>query len=400
MLQKKSVTDLTPEQINGKRVFVRVDFNVPLKDDGSIRDDARIVAALPTINYLAERGAKVILASHLGRAKADGGKDEMQDLTAVAKRLSELLSKPVVKPGDCIGPEVETAVSNMQSGDVMLLENVRFHKGETKNDPEFAQELAKLADLYVNDAFGTAHRAHASTAGITQFMPGYAGFLMLKEIEFLDNAIKNPKRPLVAIIGGAKVSSKIAVLQNLLGQVDQLIISGGMVFTFWKAMGKQVGKSLVEEECLDIAKSFLDAAKTTSTQVVFPVDQVVADAFSNDAAFKTVSMEALPVDMMGLDVGPETVAEIEAIIQKAQTVIWNGPLGVFEMENFSKGTFAVARALAECKAVTIVGGGDSAAAVKKAGVKDKITHVSTGGGASLEFLEGKPLPGVLALQDK
>jgi phosphoglycerate kinase len=398
MLSKKTVQDLTAADLKGKRVFVRADFNVPLLEDGSIRDDARIKAALPTIQYLSDNGAKVILSSHLGRP--EGAIVESMRLTSIAKRLSELTNKPVQKADDCIGPDVEAKVQSLHEGDVLLLENIRFYKEETKNDPDFSQKLAKLADLYVNDAFGTAHRAHASTEGITKYIPAYAGFLIQKELEFLDGAVKHPERPFAAIIGGAKISTKISVLKNLLGQVDQLIIGGAMIFTFLKAQGKEVGKSLVEDDCIDIAKEFLEAAKNSETEVIFPVDQVVATAFENDAEHKIVSIDELPQDMIGLDIGPETIAQIDKVIKAAKTVIWNGPLGVFEMENFAKGTFSIAESLANSHAKTIIGGGDSAAAIKKAGLTDKMTHISTGGGASLEFLEGKELPGIVALQDK
>lgn len=398
MLQKKSVKDLAASDVQDKKVFVRVDFNVPLKEDGTISDDSRIKAAMPTIEYLAANGAKVILASHLGRPK--GQVVDTMRLTPVAKRLSEIIKKDVVKVDDCIGAEVEAQISEMKSGDVLLLENLRFYKEETKNDESFAKQLASLADIYVNDAFGAAHRAHASTEGVAKFLPSYAGYLIEKEIEFLDNAVANPKRPFIAIIGGAKVSTKIGVLKNLMNKVDTLIIGGGMVYTFLKVQGYEIGKSLVEEECLDIAKELLEIEKTSSTKIFFPVDHIVAKEFNNDSAFQIIKGDSLPADSLGLDIGPETIEKIKGIISTAQTVVWNGPLGVFEMPNFAKGTFAIAEALAESKAVSIIGGGDSVAAIKKSGLSDKISHISTGGGASLEFLEGKELPGIAILQNK
>ena len=393
-MQKKSVKDI---DVKGKRVFVRVDFNVPL-DGEVITDDTRIQKALPTIQYLMDQGAKVILASHLGRPK--GEVVEKYRLTPVAKRLSELLGKEVIKVNDSVGPEPRQAIAGMQGGDVLLLENVRFHAEETKNDEKYARQLAELADVFVNDAFGAAHRAHASTAGIAEYLPAVAGFLMEKELENLGKAVSNPERPFVAIIGGAKVSDKIGVIENLLNKVDTLIIGGGMANTFIKAQGYQIGKSLVEPDKVDLAKELIERAKARKVELLLPTDAVVALAMEPTSQQKVVSVTEIPEDWMVLDIGPQTAARFAAAAQKAATVVWNGPMGVFEMEPFAKGTEAVARALAESGAITIVGGGDSVAAVNKVGVEDKISHISTGGGASLEFLEGKELPGVAALQDK
>ncbi|WP_003540450.1 phosphoglycerate kinase [Desulfotomaculum nigrificans] len=393
-MAKKSVRDI---DVKGKRVFVRVDFNVPLDGD-KITDDTRIRKALPTIQYLIDQGAKVILASHLGRPK--GEVVEKYRLTPVAKRLSELLGKEVIKVNESVGPEPQQAIANMQPGDVLLLENVRFHAEETKNDEKYARQLAQLADVYVNDAFGAAHRAHASTAGIAEYLPGVAGFLMEKELEMLGKAVTNPERPFVAIIGGAKVSDKIGVIENLLTKVDSLIIGGGMANTFLKAQGYNVGKSLLEQDKVDLARELMERAKSRGVDLLLPTDVVVALAMEPTARQKVVPVAEIPDDWMVLDIGPASAEKFAAVVQKAATVVWNGPMGVFEMEPFAKGTEAVARALANSNATTIVGGGDSVAAVNKTGVADKITHISTGGGASLEFLEGKELPGVAALQDK
>ncbi|MEW6698386.1 MAG: phosphoglycerate kinase [Bacillota bacterium] len=393
-MQKKSVKDI---DVRGKRVFVRVDFNVPL-DGEVITDDTRIQKALPTIQYLTEQGAKVILASHLGRPK--GEVVEKYRLTPVAKRLSELLGKNVIKVNDSVGPEPRQAIAAMQGGDVLLLENVRFHGEETKNDEKYARQLAELADIFVNDAFGAAHRAHASTAGIAEHLPAVAGFLMEKELENLGKAVTNPERPFVAIIGGAKVSDKIGVIENLLAKVDTLIIGGGMANTFIKAQGHQVGKSLVEPDKVELAKELLERAKAKKVELLLPADALVALAMEPTAQQKVVPVTEVPDEWMILDIGPATAEKFAAAAGRAATVVWNGPMGVFEMEPFAKGTEAVARALAESNATTIVGGGDSVAAVNKVGVADKISHISTGGGASLEFLEGKELPGVTALQDK
>lgn len=384
-------------EVKGKRVFVRVDFNVPM-EDGKITDDTRIRAALPTISYLVEKGAKVILASHLGRPKGEV-KEELR-LTAVGERLSELMGKPVTKLDESIGETVEQAVGNMNDGDIVLLENVRFHKGEEKNDPALAESFAKLADVYVNDAFGAAHRAHATTAGIAEFLPAVSGLLMEKEIDVLGKALSNPERPFTAIIGGAKVKDKIGVIENLLEKVDHLIIGGGLSYTFSKAQGYDIGKSLLEEDKIELAKTFIEKAAEKGVQLHMPVDAVVANEFSKDAETKVVDIDQIPSDWMGLDIGPKTAAEYADVIKNSKLVIWNGPMGVFEMDPFANGTKAVAKAVAETKGYTIIGGGDSAAAVEKFNVADKMDHISTGGGASLEFMEGKELPGVVALNDK
>jgi phosphoglycerate kinase len=385
---------------------MRADFNVPLDEQGQITDDTRIRAALPTIQDLTSKGAKVILTSHFGRPKGDDFAARASDkfrLTPVAQRLSELLGKPVAKPNDCIGAEVEAAVAAMQDGDVILLENVRFHPGEEKNDPEFAKQLASVADLYVNDAFGTAHRAHASTEGVTKYLsPAVAGFLIEKELKYLQNAIENPQRPLAAIIGGSKVSSKITVIETLLEKVDKLLIGGGMIFTFYKARGLSVGKSLVENEFVELAKTLEAKAKEKGVQLLLPVDVVVADNFAADANSQIVSVEAIPDGWMGLDIGPESVKLFQEALADCKSVIWNGPMGVFEFDQFAAGTEAIANTLAGLTATgttTIIGGGDSVAAVEKVGVADKMSHISTGGGASLELLEGKELPGIAALDE-
>jgi phosphoglycerate kinase len=391
-MNKKTIRDINVAQ---KRVLVRVDFNVPQDKAGNITDDTRIRAALPTIQYLRDKGAKVILCSHLGRPK--GKVAEEFRLTPVAKRLSELLGAPVIKTEDCIGPEVEKAVAAMKPGDVLLLENLRFHAQEEADDPAFAKQLASVADIYVNDAFGTAHRAHASTEGVTHFLPAVAGFLMERELNFLGKATAEPTRPYVAILGGAKVSDKIAVIENLLPKVDQLIVGGGMANTFFKAQGYEVGASLVEDDKVELAKGLLQRG---GKKLLLPVDVVVADAFAADAKHQTVAVDKVPAGWRILDIGPASVAKFAAVLKKARTVVWNGPMGVFEFPAFAAGTVALAKVVAESGATSIIGGGDSAAAVEQAGVADKITHISTGGGASLEFLEGKVLPGVAALQDK
>lgn len=395
-MNKQSVRDI---DVQGKRVFVRCDFNVPLDGD-VITDDTRIVAALPTIRFLIEKGARVILASHLGRPK--GEVNAKYSLEPVAQRLSELLGRNVEKTQDSIGPAVEERVSLLQDGDVLLLENVRFHKGEEKNDPELAKKFANLADVFVNDAFGTAHRAHASTAGIADHIPAVAGFLMEKEIDVMGRALEDPNRPFTAIIGGAKVSDKITVLENLLQKVDQLIIGGGMANTFLAAMGYKLGSSLVEQDKVELASALLGRAESLGVMVFLPEDLVVADAFKADANTRVVDAETegVPEGWMALDIGPKSIKTFNLVVQRSNTVLWNGPMGVFEMEAFSKGTFAVADACAKCTGTTIIGGGDSVAAVEKAGVAEKMSHISTGGGASLEFLEGKALPGVVALKDK
>lgn len=395
-MNKKTIDDI---EVQGKRVFVRVDFNVPMDENRSITDDKRIRAAVPTIKALMERGAKVILASHFGRPK--GKVVEEMRLDPVAKRLSELLGKEVTKVDDCIGDQVKQAVAQMKDGDVLLLENVRFHPGEEKNDPEFAKALAELADVYVNDAFGAAHRAHASTEGITKYVPvSVAGYLMKKEIEFLGGALENPARPFVAILGGAKVSDKIGVINNLIDKADTLIIGGGMAYTFLKAKGYEVGDSLLDAERIDLAKEMMAKAEAKGVKFMLPVDIVVADRFAPDAKTQVVDADKIPAGWQGLDIGPKTLQMFREAVADAKTVVWNGPMGVFEMPAFAKGTNGLAEVLAESDAITIIGGGDSAAAVEQAGLADKMSHVSTGGGASLEFLEGKELPGVAALDDR
>lgn len=400
-MAKKSIANLSADELSGKRVLVRVDFNVPLDDQGSITDDTRIRAALPTIQDLTSKGAKVILTSHFGRPK--GKVVDSMRLTPVANRLSELLGQPVVKCDDCIGDEVASAVAGMQNGQVALLENVRFYAEEEANDPEFAKKLASVADLYVNDAFGTAHRAHASTEGVTHYLkPSVAGYLIEKELQYLQGAIEEPQRPLAAIIGGSKVSSKITVIETLLEKVDKLLIGGGMIFTFYKARGLSVGKSLVEDEFLDLAKSLEAKAKEKGVQLLLPTDVVVADKFDKNAEAKTVSVENIPDGWMGLDIGPDSVKVFQDALSDCKTVIWNGPMGVFEFDKFAKGTEAIAYSLADITktgATTIIGGGDSVAAVEKVGVADQMSHISTGGGASLELLEGKVLPGIAALDE-
>ena len=393
-MNKKSVKDV---EVRGKRVLVRVDFNVPLDEQGQITDDTRIRASLPTIEYLVKEGARVILASHLGRPK--GKVNPKYSLAPVARHLSEQLGQGVQLAGDCVGDIAKDAVNKLQDGQVLLLENVRFHAEEEKNDPAFARDLSTLADLFVNDAFGTAHRAHASTEGVTHYIPAFAGLLMQKEVEFMGNALDRPERPFVAIIGGAKVSDKIGVIENLLGKVDALIIGGGMANTFLKAQGFKVGKSLLEEDKVALAKQLIEKAKVKGVQIELPIDVVAALAFEADAPHRTVSVSEIQADEMVLDIGPASAERFEALISTAKTVIWNGPMGVFEMDAFAKGTEGIAQAVASCGGVTIVGGGDSVAAVEKMGVAGRMTHISTGGGASLEFLEGKVLPGVAALQD-
>ncbi|HEY9813986.1 MAG TPA: phosphoglycerate kinase [Candidatus Sericytochromatia bacterium] len=399
-MSKKSVANLSASDLSGKRVLVRVDFNVPLDDAGSITDDTRIRAALPTIQDLTGKGAKVILTSHFGRPK---GVDDKLRLTPVAKRLSELLGQDVIKCDDCIGDEVASSVGAMQNGQVALLENVRFYKEEEKNDPEFAKKLASVADLYVNDAFGTAHRAHASTEGVTHYLsPSVAGYLIEKELQYLQNAIESPQRPLAAIIGGSKVSSKIGVIETLLEKCDKLLLGGGMIFTFYKARGLNVGKSLVEEDKLELARSLEAKAKERGVQLLLPTDVVVADNFAADANSQTVSIESIPDGWMGLDIGPDSVKVFQEALADCKSVIWNGPMGVFEFDKFAAGTEAIAHTLAEIGkqgATTIIGGGDSVAAVEKVGLADQMSHISTGGGASLELLEGKELPGIAALDE-
>ena len=384
--------------VKGKRVFVRVDFNVPI-EKGIITDDMRIRGALPTIKLLVERQAKVILASHLGRPK--GGPSPEFSLAPAAKRLSELLGKPVTMAPDCIGPEVGKLVSGMKNGDVLMLENVRFHKGEEKNDPEFAKALASLADMYVDDAFGTAHRAHASTEGITHFLKGpfAAGFLIQKELKYLGDALDKPERPFLAILGGKKVADKIGVIRNLLKKVDSLIIGGGMAYTFYKAQGLEIGTSLFDQEAFETAKEILKESGGKPEKILLPVDCLVADKFDVSANTKVVAANAIPAGWQGVDIGPESIKIFIDKIKRAKTIVWNGPIGVFEIDRFAEGTRKIAEAMAQSDAVTVIGGGDSAAALEKFGLTGKMTHVSTGGGASLEFLEGIQLPGIAALTD-
>jgi phosphoglycerate kinase len=400
-VSKKTVANLSSAELSGKRVLVRADFNVPLDDTGKITDDTRIRAALPTILDLTGKGAKVILISHFGRPK--GQVNESMRLTPVGVRLSELLGKNVTKCDDCVGDAVKAAVDSLAAGDVLLLENARFYAGEEANDPEFAKQLGELADVYVNDAFGTAHRAHASTEGVTKYVETcVAGYLIEKELKFLQNAIENPQRPLAAIVGGSKVSSKIGVIDTLLEKVDKLFIGGGMIFTFYKARGLSVGKSLVEEDKLELAKSLEAKAKERGVELLLPTDVVLADNFAPDANDQTVAVESIPDGWMGLDIGPDSIKTFQAALEQCKSVIWNGPMGVFEFDKFAKGTEAIAQTLAgltEKGTITIIGGGDSVAAVEKVGVAEKMSHISTGGGASLELLEGKVLPGIAALDD-
>ncbi len=393
---KKTIEDI---DVKNKRVIVRCDFNVPMQD-GAITDDSRIRAALPTVKYLMEHDARVILMSHMGRPK---GEPKMEfTMKPVADRLSELLGTDVVFVSSplVVDDAVRKAADELKPGRVMLLENVRFRKEETENDPAFAKELASLAEIFVQDAFGTAHRAHASTAGIADYLPAVSGYLIEKEVKFLGDAVESPKRPFVAILGGAKVKDKIPVIRNLIGKVDTLLIGGGMAYTFFKSEGCEVGKSILDEDSVELAASLMKEAKEAGVEMLLPVDIVCADKFDNDANTKIVPYNEIPADMEGLDVGPETVKLYGEKIRKAATVVWNGPMGVFEMDNFAKGTNGIAEAMAECPGTTIIGGGDSAAAVRKAELADKMTHISTGGGASLEFLEGKKLPGIAVIEDK
>lgn len=398
MLEKKSLKDI---DVKDKKVLVRVDFNVPLsKETKEITDDSRIKAALPTINYLVDNGAIVILMSHLGRPKGQANPEF--SLKPVAKRLEELLGKKVefLDSDTVIDDNIKEKVNNLKSGEIALLQNTRYREEETKNGEEFAKDLASLGDVFVNDAFGTSHRAHASNVGVASILPSALGFLVEKEVEIMGKALENPKRPFIAILGGAKVSDKIGVIENLLEKVDTILIGGGMAYTFLKAQGKEIGKSLVEEDKIELAKEILSKAEKEGVKLILPVDSVVAKEVSDDVDFEVVSNDNIPSDEMGLDIGPKSIDLFREEILKAGTIVWNGPMGVFELNNFNKGTFAVAEALAESKAITIVGGGDSAAAVEKAGYKEKVTHVSTGGGASLEFLEGKELPGIAAISNK
>ena len=391
MFNKKTIKEIG---VSGKKVFVRVDFNVPIKE-GKITDDTRIRAALPTIQYLLDHGAAVILASHLGRPK--GGPDPVFSLKPVAEYLGKLLGKPVLFAEDCIGPTAENAAKALKMGEVLVLENTRFHAEEEKNDEGMSRQLASLADIYVNDAFGTAHRAHASTEGITKFIPGVAGFLMEKEIKYLGQAIDEPKRPFVAILGGAKVSDKIGVIKNLLEKADTVLIGGGMANTFFKAQGYPVGDSLVEDDDLETARDLLQKG---GQKLRLPVDVVIADKFDDAAQKKIIPVGEIPTGWRILDIGPETVNTFSAVVADAGTVVWNGPMGVFEFPNFATGTYELAKAVARSSAISVIGGGDSVAAVMQTGVAEKITHISTGGGASLEMLEGLALPGLVALQDK
>lgn len=398
-MNKKVVTDL---DVKSKKVLVRVDFNVPMSktEIGKILDNKRIVAAIPTIKYLIENKAKVILLSHLGRPKGEAKKEF--SLEPISKELSNLIKKEVkfIKSNIVVDEDVKKEIENLKDGQIALLENTRFRKEETKNIDEFSKELASLGELYVNDAFGTSHRAHCSNVGICKYLPSALGFLVEKEVDIMSNALANPKRPFVAILGGAKVSDKIMVIENLIKKVDSILIGGAMAFTFLKAQGKNVGKSLVEEDKLDISLKILENAKKNNVKIILPVDVVVSKEFSNDSKFFTVDVDKMKDDYIGLDIGNKTVELFSKKIKDANTVVWNGPMGVFEMSNFSKGTFEIAKALAETSATTIVGGGDSASAIEKSGYKDKITHISTGGGASLEFLEGKVLPAIEAISNK
>ena len=394
-MNKKTVKDI---DLKGKKVFVRCDFNVPMDENQNITDNTRIVAALPTIKYLLEQNSKIILASHLGRPKGEV-KPEFS-LKPVAKELSKLLGKEVIMANDVIGEDAMTKAENLKEGEIMLLENVRFHREETDNDPEFAKKLASMAEVFVNDAFGTAHRAHASTTGIADYIPGVAGFLIEKELKFLGNAINNPERPFVAILGGAKVSDKIGVIDSLLDKVDTLMIGGGMAYTFFKAQGYNVGNSLCEVEKTDLALEAMEKAKAKGVKLLLPIDTKIGKEFKPDTESKTVAWTEIPDEWEGFDIGEKTIEMFKNELQNAKTVIWNGPLGLFEFEQFAIGTNEIAKTLAELDATTIIGGGDSAAAVTKAGLADKMTHISTGGGASLEFLEGKKLPGIECLQDK
>jgi phosphoglycerate kinase len=393
-MNKASIKSLKPEQLNGKQTLVRVDFNVPM-DGTRITDDSRIKASLETIQFLKNAGAKVILMSHLGRPKAES-KDQFK-LDPIATRLSQLIGSPVTKVNDCIGPEVQQIVDKMHNGDIVLLENTRFYKQETQNDPQFSKSLADLGSIFVNDAFGAAHRAHSSTAGVADYLPAYAGFLLEKEINTLDRVVTSPQHPVVAIIGGAKISSKFAVLKNLLGKVDTLVIGGGMCYTLLKAQGQEIGKSLCEDNLVEDAKSFLQSAKNSSTTIILPIDHVCVQEFKADAPQRIA--ETISAAEIAVDIGPKTIDLIKHSLTTANTVIWNGPLGVFEIDAFAKGTMDIAHALANSKAFTVVGGGDSGAAIAKAGVEHLISHVSTGGGATLEYLEGKELPGITILED-
>ena len=395
MLNKKTIEDI---DVSGKKVLVRCDFNVPQDEEGNITDDRRIVAALPTIKYLINNNAKVILCSHLGRPK--GEFNMKYSLAPIAKRLEELLGQKVILAKDVIGEDAKRLSSELKEGEVMLLENVRFHKEEEENDMAFSKALSELADVYVNDAFGTAHRAHASTAGVAKYLPAVCGYLIQKEISVMGKALNNPVRPFVAILGGKKVSDKISVIENLIDKVDTLLIGGGMAYTFFKAKGYEIGKSICEDDKVELAKELMEKASHKGVKLVLPVDNVVAKDFANDAEHKAVPSNEIPAEFQGMDIGPETVKLFAEELKDAKTVIWNGPMGVFEFDNFAVGTNEIAKILASLDAITIIGGGDSAAAAEKGGFVDKMTHISTGGGASLEFLEGKILPGIACLLDK
>jgi len=394
-MSKKTVRDI---DLKGKKVFVRCDFNVPMDENQKITDNRRIVAALPTIKYLLEQNCKVILSSHLGRPKGEFKPE--YSLAPVAAELTRLLGQEVLMAEDVIGESAKTLAANLQEGQVMLLENVRFHKEETDNDPEFAKKLANMAELFVNDAFGTAHRAHASTEGVSHYLPSVSGFLIEKELKFLGEALNNPERPFVAILGGAKVSDKIGVIDSLLEKVDTLMIGGGMAYTFFKAQGYEVGNSLCEPDKCDLALSLMEKAKSKGVKLILPIDTKIGKEFKPDTESKTVAWTEIPAEWEGFDIGEKTIEMFKEELKTAKTVIWNGPLGLFEFEQFAIGTNSIAKALADLEATTIIGGGDSAAAVEKAGLADKMTHISTGGGASLEFLEGKKLPGIECLQDR
>ena len=394
-MNKKTIKDI---DLKNKKVLVRCDFNVPMDEEKNITDNTRIVAALPTIKYLLENNCAIILCSHLGRPKGEF-KPEFS-LKPVAKELSKLLNKEIIMANDVIGEDARSKANNLQNGQIMLLENVRFHREETDNDPEFSKQLASMAEIYVNDAFGAAHRAHASTAGVAQYLPSVSGFLIEKELQFLGNALNNPERPFVAIMGGAKVSDKIGVIDSLLEKVDTLIIGGGMAYTFFKAQGYEVGNSICEMDKLDLAKELMEKAKNKGVKLMLPIDTKIGKEFKPDTESKTVSWTEIPEGWEGFDIGEESIKMFAEEIKKAKTVVWNGPLGLFEFDQFAIGTNSIAKVLSEIDATTIIGGGDSAAAVRKAGLEDKMTHISTGGGASLEFLEGKKLPGIECLQDK
>jgi len=394
-MNKKSIKDI---DIKNKKVLVRVDFNVPQDGKLNITDDTRIRAAVPTIKYAVDKGSRVILMSHLGRPK--GGPEPKYSLKPAAERLSQLIGKPVAMAPDCVGSEVKKIVAAMKPGDIVLLENLRFHKEEEANDPDFSKELASLGDVYVNDAFGTAHRAHASTEGVTRYLPSVSGFLVQKEIEYFEKAVANPAKPYIAILGGAKVSDKIEVIKNLMNKVDALLIGGGMAYTFLKAQGVDIGNSKLEADKVGLASQILSEAQKKKVKILLPVDHVVADKVDAGQNAKIIDGAAIPSGMLGLDIGPKTVAEFEKQLKGAKTIVWNGPLGVFEIDKFDKGSRAIARFISGLKATSIIGGGDTAAAVAKFGLANKMSHISTGGGASLEYLEGKTLPGIAALQDK